>query len=418
MYANRRKSRLLNRKEAFMFKRNFGFMLFACLFFLVFSSFLKPANAQSYVLDESWSTKAGSVAKSGFPFSWFYGGVKPVEINYATDIAIDAANNLYVADERNNRIVKISPLGMLLKSWGTEGSSNTQFNSPYGVAVDTAGYVYVADTNNHRIQKFDSNGNYKLTIGEEGTGTGQLKHPFGITVDDMGNLYVSMSWTNYTTNKRFNCVKKFSPSGNEELAIDCVEREYERPTVQPETDFVDGKFVGAGPGALVAHTEIEGGEGGLIAILKRYVYVATGNYIMKFKDDGTYVSKFGGLPDTSGQVGKFRGIKGLFIVEGEGESDKDKIFVTEHYMTAEPHESDRLTYNYRFQKCDLGVVGRGIGGVDGFICQAFGAGVVYGPFGIALDSSGNAFITDAKGVLKFKPVDLRFKSPPLRVITP
>ena len=44
--------------------------------------------------------------------------------------------------------------------WGSQGSGGGQFYDPYGVAVDTADNVYVADTYNHRIQKFDSEGNF------------------------------------------------------------------------------------------------------------------------------------------------------------------------------------------------------------------------------------------------------------------
>ena len=67
--------------------------------------------------------------------------------------------NLYVADQGNNRIRKITPVGVVstLAGSGTQGGINgtgasAQFNGPSGVAVDGSGTVYVADFGNQRIQ--------------------------------------------------------------------------------------------------------------------------------------------------------------------------------------------------------------------------------------------------------------------------
>jgi hypothetical protein len=62
-----------------------------------------------------------------------------------------------VADAGNDRIQKFDGSGNFLLAWGSEGSGNGQFNLPHGVAVDAAGNLYVADNFNHRIQKFTTN---------------------------------------------------------------------------------------------------------------------------------------------------------------------------------------------------------------------------------------------------------------------
>jgi DNA-binding beta-propeller fold protein YncE len=87
-----------------------------------------------------------------------------------TDMAWDAAGNIYVADGYgNSRIAKFSKTGVFLKSWGSRGLGPGQFNTPHGIAVDAQGNVYVADAGNRRIQVFDSDGTYKTQFLNAGT---------------------------------------------------------------------------------------------------------------------------------------------------------------------------------------------------------------------------------------------------------
>ena len=79
-----------------------------------------------------------------------------------SDVAWDAAGNIYVADGFGNaRIAKFDKVGKFVKSWGSRGSEPGQFSTVHGIAVDAQGNVYVADTGNKRIQVFDTDGNFK-----------------------------------------------------------------------------------------------------------------------------------------------------------------------------------------------------------------------------------------------------------------
>ena len=79
-----------------------------------------------------------------------------------TDVAWDAAGNIYIADGYGNaRVAKFDKNGKFIKSWGFRGTEQGQFNSVRGIALDTQGNVYVADTGNKRIQVFDGDGNFK-----------------------------------------------------------------------------------------------------------------------------------------------------------------------------------------------------------------------------------------------------------------
>jgi hypothetical protein len=79
-----------------------------------------------------------------------------------TDVAWDAAGNIYVADGFGNaRVAKYEPSGKYIKSWGSRGTDPGQFNIVHGIVIDSQGNVYVADEGNKRIQVFDGNGTFK-----------------------------------------------------------------------------------------------------------------------------------------------------------------------------------------------------------------------------------------------------------------
>jgi len=87
-----------------------------------------------------------------------------------TDVAWDAAGNIYVADGYgNSRVAKFDKTGKFIKSWGSTGTANGQFNIVHGIAIDAQGNVYVADSGNKRIQVFDGEGNFKTQIVDAGS---------------------------------------------------------------------------------------------------------------------------------------------------------------------------------------------------------------------------------------------------------
>ena len=86
-----------------------------------------------------------------------------------TDVAWDAAGNIYVADGYgNSRVAKFDKSGKFLKSWGSTGTAAGQFNTVHGIALDAQGNVYVADTGNRRIQVFDGEGTFKAQFSDIG----------------------------------------------------------------------------------------------------------------------------------------------------------------------------------------------------------------------------------------------------------
>ncbi|MFM7061498.1 MAG: NHL repeat-containing protein [Actinomycetes bacterium] len=110
-------------------------------------------------------------------------------------IALDAAGNLYIADENNHRVQRWAPgatVGVTVAGGHGAGSGANQLDSPRGVAVDAAGFVFVADRLNNRIQRWAPGAAEGVTVAGGGSdGTGAIGFPRDVELDAAGNVLVS-----------------------------------------------------------------------------------------------------------------------------------------------------------------------------------------------------------------------------------
>jgi len=118
----------------------------------------------------------------------------PYNFNRPTDIAWDAAGNIFVSDGYNNgRVVKYNKDGRFIKSYGTRGREAGQFNTVHGIQVDAAGNVYAADRNNGRIQVLDNDLNPKAMYTNVG-------RPWSLCITNGPHQYLYSSNSNPDTN--------------------------------------------------------------------------------------------------------------------------------------------------------------------------------------------------------------------------
>jgi len=132
-------------------------------------------------------------------------------------VAVDSTGNVFVCDQDNQLIRKVTPAGVVTTIAGSPGLSGNadgtgsaaRFNAPRGIALDGAGNLYVVDFNNQAVRKITP-GEVVTTLAggtrgsNEGIGTAaQFNFPFDVALDNSGNAYVA------DTNN--NTIRKITP---------------------------------------------------------------------------------------------------------------------------------------------------------------------------------------------------------------
>jgi sugar lactone lactonase YvrE len=170
------------------------------------------------------STVAGNGSAG---FSGDGGGGTAAMLNSPVDVAVDGAGNVFIADQQNQRIRRLAPGTHMLTTVAGSGSgpgfsgdggsaTSAQLNLPSGVTVDAAGDLYLADQQNVRVRRVSAGTGTISTIagsgsrgfsGDAGAATGAaLNRPGRVHLDGAGNLFLVD-----TSNDR---IRKVSASAN------------------------------------------------------------------------------------------------------------------------------------------------------------------------------------------------------------
>jgi len=151
------------------------------------------------------------------------GPASSAELGYPSGVAVDGAGNLFIADTFNARIRKVTPAGAIstVAGNGTRGftgdggpATSAELRLPGGVAVDSVGDLFIADETNNRIRKVTAAGAISTVAGNGTPGfsgdggpatSAELFEPGGLAVDSGGNLFIADSMNNR--------IRKVTPAG-------------------------------------------------------------------------------------------------------------------------------------------------------------------------------------------------------------
>lgn len=318
------------------------------------SVFAASALSQQYTIN----TIAGSAGNAGFAGD--SGSAVGSQLNYPTGIAVDKSGNLYIADGLNNRVRKVSG-GVIstVAGNGTAGytgdkgpATSAELNNPTGVALDSSGNLYIADSANNVVRMVSSSGTITTFAGNNTLGysgdmalaTGaQLSNPVGVIADSAGNVYIADTGNN---------VIRQVYSGNIVT--------YAEGFTQPDAVAVD--------------------SAGNI-----YVADTQGRRIVKYTNAGVYTTIAGnGYGEFSGDNGPGPNAA-LYDPMGLAVDSSGNVYIAD-------------TFNCRIRKVTPSgiittIAGNGtlyFSGDGGAATQA----ALHFPHGVAVDSSGNVYITD------------------------
>ena len=346
-------------------------LLFHFQWVLVILISVSRLNAQGTI-----TTYAGSGTQSGF--SGDGGAATSALFSSITSVASDALGNIYVTDQNNNRVRKISNTGIVstIAGNGTAGFSGdgglataAKLNRPIGVAVDAAGNVFIDDVLNWRIRKVDASTGIISTYAGDGTGNfsgdGGPAVNAGISscavaLDADGNLYLA--------ERDMSRIRKIDASGT--------------ITTIAGTG-VDGFF---GDNGLATNAQLSG-PSFIYVSNSGNIYIADqGNRRIRKIDSSGIISTVAGngVPGYSGDGGPATAAS-LFCSAGMQEDAQGNLYFAD-------------ACNNCIRKIDgsgiiTTVAGNTTGGFSGDGGPALQASL-FGPSGLTFDSDGNYYIAD------------------------
>jgi len=283
------------------------------------------------------------------------------------------AGNLYVADQLNHAIRKLTPTGVVTTlvgalplTGGTDGpGASARFNTPGGLAPDASGNIYVADSQNHTVRRIDAFGVVGTVAGAAGVkgvsdGAAQsarFNAPLGVAADGSGNVYVADS-ANHT-------VRKIDLTGT-------VSTLAGEPGKAGSADGVGGSARFNGPAGVAAD------DAGNV-----FVSDTGNNTVRKISPAGEVITLAGaaglsGSTDGVGSAARFDGPHGI------GVDAAGNVYVAD----ARNRTLRRITAQ-RVVSTLAGIAGNW-GSSDGPV----GIGRFGLPQGLALDGAGNVYVAD------------------------
>lgn len=166
------------------------------------------ADYQNHTIRKISSGNVSTFAGSGTT-GYADGQDVSASFSFPWGIAVDSSGNVFVAEQNNSRIRKISPSALVSTFVGSgfgyidASGTSAKVANPTGMTMASDGTIYLADTGNNRIRKITSGGSVSTLAGSgsaayaDGVGVAaSFNGPRGVTVDSQGNVFVSDTQNN------------------------------------------------------------------------------------------------------------------------------------------------------------------------------------------------------------------------------
>jgi streptogramin lyase len=278
---------------------------------------------------------------------------------YPVGIAADSHGNVYITEPTEDSVRKYDSAGRFITRWGSGGTGNGKFDNAQGIALNNSGDVYVVDSNNYRVQKFSSEGEFITKWGEWGQDNGQFYLPNRIAIDREGYVYVS-DWSLHR-------VQKFGPNG------DYITQWGSEGSGDGQFNHIDGIAISDNGDVYVADNgDINDPEDTDNYRIQKFTPVDDGNGGYNYVFDMAWGSK--GKRD-----GEFNYLRDITI------DRNGNLYAVDSGLGYEPETVE----SHRIQKFTL----------DGQFITTWGSegdgpGNFFGPTMIAIDGSGNAYVSE------------------------
>ncbi|MBP89888.1 MAG: hypothetical protein CMJ64_24810 [Planctomycetaceae bacterium] len=142
------------------------------------------SKGEIYVADGYGNTRVMKFTPNGgFLTKWGEAGDGPNQFDTPHTIVVDRKGRVIVGDRENDRVQVFDAGGKLLEIWPGF--------APFGLAHDGQGNLFVADGRAHKILRLDAKGKVTTSWGEEGADAGQFQLPHMMAADASGNLFVA-----------------------------------------------------------------------------------------------------------------------------------------------------------------------------------------------------------------------------------